>query len=172
MSENAPPTATTEPAKNDPAPEIKYDLKLPDGYDNKHAIERAVADSKELGLNQEKAQAYLNKLASMDLEHRKAVKEAQEETFKTWEKSIKEDQQFGGDKFEATNKEVQRALGKFATASDIEELTQIGGLKSPALVRILARAGRVLSDDSTSRASSSSSARSSYPKTMSDFYAS
>lgn len=134
----ATPVATTTPW----VPTIPQGSPLDVGY------VKSVADlAAAKGIPAEQAQAFLEFQHTQALAH---IQQAQTERT-AWEAELKADPKIGGDKFDATIKEVDRSLDKLfgPQANSFREILKNTGYGSnPTVVRALAHAASLLRDDS------------------------
>lgn len=139
----------SKPEQKSVVPE-KYDLKLPkNSLLNPKEIETLSIYAKEKGLSNEQAQEVLEQRNS-------AVQnyvEAQQELFKTtatknWIEEIKSDSELGGDNFNQSAELAKRVVEKFGTDSFRKALSETNLGNHPELVRIFARIGKSMGDDS------------------------
>lgn len=144
--------AAAEAAKNKP-PE-KYELKLPEKSLLTQAdIEETEQIAKELGLTQERAQAFLNHKNDVLQRYTAANLPGGEEWSKRldeWESQCLADPQLGGGNKEtlAQHAEVgKRVLAKLADDEMVEFLQNTGYGSNPVVMRFLSRIGKVLGED-------------------------
>lgn len=126
----------------------KYELKLPDGslLDPK-AIEGIAAFAKEQGLSQTQAE----KLLMRDHEAMARFVEGQNEQLQKssqqWAEQVKEDQEIGGEKLQESLDSARRFIKQFGSEKLVSELETSGLGNHPELVRLCARAGKLLAND-------------------------
>lgn len=129
------------------APQDEYgDFDLPEGVTVTEPEKLAEFKGlfKEMGLNKDQAQ----KLVTMEANRVKAQQEAFKETRKAWVAELKADKEFGGDKFSVTLKDAQMAIRRFdPDGSALKVLGATGLADNPALVKLLARMNRAISED-------------------------
>ena len=112
--------------------------------------------AKELGLEGERAQKFLDSLASIDAARAKQLDEAFVAQDAKWAAELKADPEIGGEKFDAAMKDVRRALTRFGgtpeqgqTVSPLAALLHQAGLGNNRVVlKAFAAIGRALADDS------------------------
>jgi len=135
--------------KPDDAPPAELELKVPEGV----ALDPALIDGfkpvfKDLGLDSEKAQKLVDHFAASQkarVAQLLAEHQAQEAS---WREAVRADKELGGTAFEATEKDAARALSKFGTPALTEFFETSGYGSHPELVRLLARVGKALAEDS------------------------
>lgn len=144
-----------EEVKDAPKPEgkqvpDKYELKLPDGalIDPKR-VDEIAAFAKAQGLSNEQAQGILereNGAVSSFVQNQNETIKAKTES---WVSEVKADKELGGDNFPQTVEAAKRAVDKFATPDFKKHLEETGLGNHPELVRVFARIGKAMSDDSS-----------------------
>lgn len=136
-----------DPADAVPA-DGKYDIKLGDGIELDQALlEKAAPVMKEIGLTNSQA----SKLAGVIAEQRKAEHDAlgerHQKIIDDWQKEIKTDKDFGGDKLKTTINTANRVIATFGDDALRRDLVELGIGNHPGLFRLLARVGNAISDD-------------------------
>lgn len=155
-----PPPADPKPGegkKDEPAPkpddkpaDVKYDLKLKDGtFLDAKEVEQVTEQAKKLGLNQDQAQALLDAKDDAKLafaQHQKTTLDARAEE---WVTEVKNDPELGGDGYNENVENAKRFVQKFGSDSFRKTLedTKLGS--HPELIRVFARAGKMLAEDKT-----------------------
>jgi hypothetical protein len=138
-----------EASPEDTVPEDgKYDIKLEDGIQLDEALlEKAAPVMKEIGLTNAQA----SKLASVLAEQRKAeydgLNERTQRVISDWQKEIRTDKDFGGQKLDANINNAERVIATFGDEAFRRDLKELGLGNHPGLFRLLARVGNALSDD-------------------------
>lgn len=140
------------------------ELKLPEGLDPK---DPTVAEFKKLaakaGLDSPKAQGLY------DL-HAKALSAAQKAggeaaiaevatTRKGWVTELKADKEFGGAKFPETQAALKKVMARYAPDADTVEFLNSGPGDHPGLVKLFARIGRDLGEDSVATTAGAAAAK-------------
>jgi hypothetical protein len=126
----------------------KYDIKLPDNSPLPAAVvERAAAKARELGLSNEKAQAYLTSLHEEVTTYHADLIQAHTQRVTGWVDELKVDKEYGGEKFVATANAAHRAFLKFGSPGLKEALDASGYGNHPEFVRMMARIGAALGED-------------------------
>lgn len=134
-------------AKPTGAPE-KYEFVAPEGMTlDEVAVGKFEPIARELNLTQEQANRLVALHAEQAVEGQKAHEAAWTKTQEDWMASIKSDKEFGGDTLTTTARDANLALTKFATPEDISELQRLGLGNCPPLVKLLARAGKLMAED-------------------------
>lgn len=126
------------------APE-SYEFQAPENtFFDSQVLDAYGEVARELNLPQESAQKVIDKvapvLASRQAEAVKAVRAE-------WVQTTKTDAEIGGDHFQATEANVARAMKAFGTPALAALLDQSGLGDHPEVVRVLARAGKAISED-------------------------
>lgn len=140
--------ADTKPAAPEAAPEIAYEFKTPEGITlDPQRLEQFTALAKELKLPADKAQAIVDMATDLDVKRAE-----QHETIKTqWADAVRADKEMGGDKLAATLATANKvfALLPANEAQELKAVLDTSGLGShPSVVRLFAKVGQSLSDDS------------------------
>lgn len=137
-----------EPEKKDEKPVVpeKYEFKAPEGVEQLDPQALAVFEpiAKELGLSQEQAQ----KLVDIYPQIQQQQAEAWSKQVTDWGDQVKADKEIGGDKFTANVGQAQKTLDQFGTPALREYLEQSGLGNHPELVRIFAKVGKAMTEDS------------------------
>ena len=126
----------------------KYDIKVPDGMTLDDA---AFADfepvARELNLSNEQAQ----KLADIYSKRMTDVAQRQQESWKEttakWVDDVKADKEIGGTNLDASVRHAQAALAKFGTPELKAQMDATGMGNHPELVRVFARIGKAMAED-------------------------
>lgn len=126
----------------DPEP---FELTAPDGYPINEAGLKGLNDlCKSANLTKEQGEAVLQHMAG----NYSAFQEQQQAQGKAWIEEFKADKDFGGDKFDASVAEAQKALATFDEGGTVSKMLQETGYgNNPAVLRIFARVGRALGED-------------------------
>lgn len=129
--------------------ELKYELNLPEGYRlHDTRVDEIAAYAKEQGLSNDVAQDFLN-TEHAAIEQFVAKQEELNDGVKAkWIEDLKDDKNFGGDKYNKTVELAKRAFTRFATETLREELNSSGYGNHPELIKTFARIGELMSDDS------------------------
>lgn len=177
--------ATGEAAKTgadavvDPAAEVKYDLKAPEGYAANLAEVAEFAKANKI--SPEAAQKVLDREASVTSA---AIKARDDQQLQAWEKRVGEwgdqvraDKELGGANLAKSQEATLRALKQFDTDFQVgadgkshgafaRELNASGGGSHPAVFRFLHAIGKALAEDSFIKSTSEAppSAEPFYPK--------
>lgn len=134
-------------AKPTGAPE-KYEFVAPEGMTlDETAVGKFEPIARELNLTQEQANKLVALHAEQAAEGQKAHEAAWAKTQEGWKTSIAADKEFGGAVLETTTRDANLALTKFATPEDVAELQRLGLGNCPPLVKLLARAGKLMAED-------------------------
>lgn len=151
----APTEPKTEPKVEEKAPDAKppvvpekYDLKLPDGS-LLHAshVEKIASDAKALGLSQEQAQGMLTRESQLRASFIEDAKAELETKSTAWVEEIKADKELGGAEFERTAEMSKRFIDRFADEETKKTLNETRFGNHPGLVRMIARAAKLMSED-------------------------
>lgn len=129
------------------APE-KYEFKAPEGVElDAAAIAEFEPLARELNLNQEQAQKLL------ELHTRTLQNQAQSQTqvaakqIEAWVGEIKADKEIGGANFDSSVRHAQAAAKKFGSPEFLAALDATGMGSHPELVRVFARIGKAMAED-------------------------
>lgn len=140
--------STTSPQEKKPE-EVPYELKAPEGslLDAK-AIDEIKAFAKAQGLSQTQAE----KLLMRENEAKSRFVEGQAEQLhqaaQTWHKQVSEDQELGGEKLKESVTLAKSVVDRFGSEALKKELNDSGLGNHPELVRLCARIGKAMSNDS------------------------
>lgn len=127
----------------------KYELTMPEGVEVDAELLAAVSPRfKELGLTRAQAQALTDDFIKVQQERGEVQVKAWGERVQKWADDAKADKEIGGDKWAGTVSDAQRAINKLGTPELKEYLNSSGGGNHPELIRILAKAGALLKEDS------------------------
>lgn len=147
------PTPTPEPTPAptpDPAPKAPdtYTLKLPDGslLDAAH-LERTAAFAKERGLSNEDAQKVLERDHATVVAFIEGQKQAMVKKSEEWVQFSKADKEIGGEAFAKNAELAKRVLEKYGTESLRKTLDETGYGNHPELLRVFARVGKAMAED-------------------------
>lgn len=129
------------------APE-KYELKAPEGFT---FDEKTIADfepvARELNLTNEQAQ----KIAEWDAKRMAEITQRQQEqwgqTTAKWVDDVKADPEIGGENLDTSVRHAQAALKKFGTPTLKAQMDATGMGNHPELVRVFARIGKAMAED-------------------------
>lgn len=129
-------------------PEQYDEFKLPEGFQQDGPmLEAFVPLAKEAGLPQELAQKFVD-LGTKLVEKATADSlAAWQETTGKWATEIKADPEFGGAKLKESRASVVRAIQAFGDPETQKYLTESKIINHPGLYRMLARAGKTVSED-------------------------
>lgn len=126
----------------------KYDLKMPDGS---ALDEAALADlepvARELNLTNEQAQKLAETYATRMQQDAQRQQEAWKKTTENWVGDIKADKEIGGQNFDVSVRHAQAALNKFGTPELRAQMDATGMGNHPELVRVFARIGKAMAED-------------------------
>lgn len=146
--EGAPKEDTDKVKPEDGAPEAYADFTFPEGAEpDKATVEKFTALAKELNIPQEKAQELMNLAINNLAEATKKQGEAWAEIRENWVKEIKEDKEFGGEKFEGTLEQAKRTLRNYGSDELEKFISDTGYGDNPHLIRMLAKIDKALGED-------------------------
>lgn len=142
-----PEDAKPEAAKTEGAPE-KYEFNMPEGVTlAKETLGKFEGLAKELNLSQDKAQ----KLVDLALDHTKNLVEDQAKQWgeirEGWVNDLKNDKEFGGDKFPETCERAKRTLRTFGSESFFSFLESTGFGDNGELIRMFAKIDKHIGED-------------------------
>lgn len=126
-----------------------YTLTAPEGYPiSEGALKGLNEVCKSANLNEEQANAVMAYMHGNYTTAIAAQQEAIQAQAKTWIGEFKADKEFGGDKFDASVADAQRALATFDKSGTVSKmLAETGYGNNPDVLRIFARVGRALGED-------------------------
>lgn len=146
-----PPAAKTDdgtPKPTEPAKEVVYEFKLPDGVELKsEAVDELKATAKEFGLTQEQAQRIAD-LGVKQAQGFAAQLMDQQKTLTTeWAQQTTTDKEIGGDKLPENLGVAKKALDTFGSPALKTLLNDSGLGNHPEVVRFFVKAGKAISED-------------------------
>ena len=103
---------------------------------------------KELGLTRAQAQALTDDFIKVQQQRGEGQVKAWGERVQKWADDAKADKDIGGDKWDTSVADAKRAISKLGTPALKEYLETSGGGNHPEVIRILAKAGALLKEDS------------------------
>ena len=126
-----------------------YTLTAPEGYPiSGGALEGLNEMCMSANLSEEQAKAVMAYMHGNYTTAISAQQEAIQAQAKTWIGEFKADKEFGGDKFDASVADAQRALATFDKSGTVSKmLKETGYGNNPDVLRIFARVGRALGED-------------------------
>ena len=126
----------------------KYALTMPDGVALDGELAEALGpEFKELGLTNAQAQKLVDKYIGIQQERASKQSEGFGKVVTGWADAAKKDPDMGGDKWGATVQASQRAVNALGTPALKEYLNASGGGNHPELIRFMAKAGALISED-------------------------
>lgn len=144
-----------EPAKEgeaskeaEPEKEVSYDLKLnEESVLHESVVESIKEFAKENGLTNEAAQKMLDQQNGLMDNFVKQQQEQWDQQVDSWVDELKNDPEYGGDKFNETTEYARRTFSRFAPESFVELINETGYGNHPELVKLFARIGREMEED-------------------------
>lgn len=126
-----------------------YTLTAPEGYPiSEGALKGLNEVCKSANLNEEQAKAVMAYMQGNYTSFVAQQQEAMQAQAKTWIGEFKADKEFGGDNFNASVADAQRALATFDEGGTVSKmLAETGYGNNPDVLRIFARVGRALGED-------------------------
>ena len=126
-----------------------YTLTAPEGYPiSEGALKGLNEVCKNANLNEEQANAVMAYMKGNYTSAMASQQEAMQAQAKTWIGEFQADKDFGGDKFDASVADAQRALATFDQSGTVSKmLAETGYGNNPDVLRIFARVGRALGED-------------------------
>lgn len=126
-----------------------YTLTAPEGYPiSEGALKGLNEVCKSANLSEEQAKAVMAYMHGNYTTAISAQQEAMQAQAKTWIGEFQADKEFGGDKFDASVADAQRALATFDEGGTVSKmLKETGYGNNPDVLRIFARVGRALGED-------------------------
>ncbi len=140
---NADPKAGDTKPEADAAGEVKYDFKVPDGFELDEPLAAEFTTiAKELKIAPEGAQ----KLVSLYAQREAARAEAHVNLVKSWAEEVKADKEIGGDNLSASLTAAKKAID--LGPPELKALLNSTGMGNhPAVVRWAVAVGKALSED-------------------------
>jgi hypothetical protein len=137
------------PAKpGEPAKEVVYEFKMPDGVELKsEAVDELKATAKEFGLTQEQAQRIADLGVKQAQGFAAQLVEQQKSLTTQWAEETTTDKEIGGDKLSENLGVAKKALDSFGTPALKTLLNQSGLGNHPEVVRFMVKAGKAISED-------------------------
>ena len=148
------------------APE-KYELKAPEGLTfDEASLASFEGVARELNLSNEQAQ----KIAEWDAKRMTELNQRQQESWKEttakWVDDVKADSEIGGKNLDTSVRHAQAALKKFGTPTLMSQMEATGMGNHPELVRVFARIGKAMAEDTFVTSSTSGDGQMDPAKTM------
>lgn len=138
--------ATAKPAE--PAKEVVYEFKLPEGVEFKgELLDELKATAKDLGLTQEQAQRVADLGAKQAQGFAAQLVEQQKTLTAEWANQTTTDKEIGGDKLAENLAVAKKALDAFGSPELKTLLNQTGFGNHPDVVRFMVKAGKAISED-------------------------
>jgi len=129
------------------APE-KYDLKVPDGMTlDEAALAEFDPVARELNLSNEQAQKLADIYSKRMTELAQKQQESWKDTTAKWVDDVKADKEIGGQNLDTSVRHAQAALAKFGTPELKAQMDATGMGNHPELVRVFARIGKAMAED-------------------------
>jgi hypothetical protein len=148
------PGQATDQSGSDDGNEGELEIAVPEGVKvDQPMLDAFTAFAKENKLTSESASAAVKWFADQQTAQVKAMADAHEKQGDEWLKSLKADPDFGGNHWESTVADSQRAMVQFdGTDGALRALLSEYGLGNhPALVKAFARIGRAIKEDNSGR---------------------
>lgn len=126
----------------------KYELTMPEGIElDSNLLDKATPIFQELGLTNDQA----NKLGTMFAEHQVKMQEQYvsdwAKTQEGWISDLKSDKDFGGSQFDSNVSVAKQAIERFADDETKQFLNETGMGNHPALIKMMNRIGKAISED-------------------------
>lgn len=138
--------AAAKPAE--PAKEVVYEFKLPEGVDLKgEALDELKTTAKELGLTPEQAQRVADLGAKQAQGFAAQLIEQQKSLTTQWANETTTDKEIGGDALPENLGVAKKALDAFGSPALKTLLNQSGLGNHPEIVRFMVKAGKAISED-------------------------
>ena len=151
------------------AANVEVNIKLPEGFNvDEKMLEGFKAQSKDLGLDSEKATKLATWYAQQQQEAEKAAFAAIEKQSNDWEKTLKSDAEFGGAKYAESVQVAQKAV-VFCGPELAQELDRLGLGNNPVLAKAFYKIGKAMSEDST-KAKSAVGNNANAPRTQTEIW--
>lgn len=131
----------------DTAPE-KYEFVLPEGVEmDADLLAKFEPFAREKNLPQAEAQKLIDLYTEAKLADVKAQQVAWVKQVNDWAETVRKDPEIGGTNFDGSITAAQKFIAKYGTDELKKELHRTGLGSNPEIVRLLARAGRAMSED-------------------------
>ncbi len=126
-----------------------YELQLPEGVEpSDETVEGFKGVASELGLNNEQAQKLVDYYAELAGQQQESLQARWREQLDQWVESVKSDEELGGRNYDQTMSLAGSAMDKFATPELRQMLDDTGVGSNPEMVRLMARIGKAIGEDS------------------------
>lgn len=136
-----------EDAKPAGAPE-KYEFKAPEGQElDTAAVEAFEPVARDLNLTNEQAQKLVDLYGVRLSQAAEAQQAAWQTQLDTWVTEVKSDKEIGGKAFDENVNSAKAAINKFGTPELKKALDSTGFGNHPELVRVFARIGKAMAED-------------------------
>jgi hypothetical protein len=131
------------------APE-SYDFMVPEGVEqlDSQLVETFTPLAKELGLSNDQAQKLVDIAPQIQQRMAQQQAEAWGKQLEAWVGEVKADKVIGGDNLPATMASAQKVMQQFGTPELKAALEQTGMGNHPELVRLFAKVGKAMGEDS------------------------
>lgn len=128
--------------------EVKYDLKLPEGFDAPEGLMDSFKEmAKELKLSNESAQ----KMVDLAVKQAQEIESRNQEVWlaqrEAWREELTEDPKYGGKNLDATLRNAARVFQLYGNEAVVEALNNFGLGDHPEFVKMFARIGQALRED-------------------------
>lgn len=145
---NGDPSQTDNKDGKAPGAPEKYDLKVPDGMTlDESALAEFDPVARELNLSNEQAQKLADIYSKRMTELAQRQQESWKETTAKWVDNVKADKEIGGQNLDTSVRHAQAALTKFGTPELKAQMDATGMGNHPELVRVFARIGKAMAED-------------------------
>lgn len=150
-------TKAVAPEEGTPA---EVEVKLPDGVQaDPELLKGFVATAKEIGIDSAKAQKVLDLYVAAQTQAQQKADADWAKQLQEWKDQVGADKELGGEGMKANLAAAKKAVARFGTPELAQVLDSSGLGNHPELVRLLARAGKALAEDSVAGTSSPTSQR-------------
>lgn len=130
------------------APEKYEAFSLPEGVTlGEEYLAKFSESAKSANLSQEQAQEFMDRFSEQIGSEISRIQSEWGETQKTWVRELKEDKEFGGQNYNATVEQANRALKRFGSPELTDLLMKSGFGNSSALVKMLAKIDKATAED-------------------------
>jgi hypothetical protein len=138
----------TEQKPPEQKPDVKYELKIPDGSPlDASVLAEVEAFAKEKGISPEIAQAIVEKQHAAASAYATKLASEYEATKAKWVSAVQTDKEIGGEAFKGNVEIAHRAMKAFASDEFVSILETTGLGNHPELVRVFYRIGKQMADD-------------------------
>lgn len=129
---------------------VEYKLNLPEKnpFLGQEDVERIISFARDRGLSNDDAQKLLDGEVDRIVQVQERIKEDHAKRSEVWVSELRQDDDFGGERFDANVGFAKKVITKFGDETLIKALDESGLGNFPPLVKMMSRIGKAMSDDS------------------------